>query len=101
MNKKNAFTLAEVLITLAIIGMVAAMTIPTIVATTQKKELAINLKKAYSTFNQAMKLIMIDYGCTDLYCTDIASGCCACAPAASRLLERTSAHWTSRCRPSR
>ncbi len=36
-SKKSAFTLAEVLITLAIIGVVAAMTIPTLVANYQEK----------------------------------------------------------------
>ena len=36
-KKKIAFTLAEVLITLAIIGVVAAMTIPTLIADYQKK----------------------------------------------------------------
>ena len=35
--RKHAFTLAEVLITLAIIGVVAAMTIPTLVAYNQEK----------------------------------------------------------------
>jgi len=37
MKKDFAFTLAEVLITLAIIGVVAAMTIPTLVANYQEK----------------------------------------------------------------
>ena len=36
--KNRAFTLAEVLITLGIIGVVAAMTIPTLITYTQKKE---------------------------------------------------------------
>lgn len=35
--KKLAFTLAEVLITLGIIGVVAAMTIPTLVTNADKK----------------------------------------------------------------
>ena len=37
MDKKNGFTLAEVLITLAIIGVVAAMTIPTLIAKINEK----------------------------------------------------------------
>ena len=36
--KKRAFTLAEVLITLGIIGVVAAMTIPTLISNYQKKQ---------------------------------------------------------------
>ena len=38
MKKKNAFTLAEVLITLGIIGIVAAMTLPVLVGHYKKKE---------------------------------------------------------------
>lgn len=35
--KKTGFTLAEVLITLGIIGIVAAMTLPTVITNVQKK----------------------------------------------------------------
>ncbi len=52
MNKK-AFTLAEVLITLAIIGVVAALTIPAVVKNYQKTQTVTKLKKAWSTINQA------------------------------------------------
>nr|MBP7211932.1 type II secretion system protein [bacterium] len=38
MNKKSAFTLAEVLITLGIIGVVAAMTIPTLMNKTSEAQ---------------------------------------------------------------
>lgn len=57
-SKKNnlAFTLAEVLITIGIIGIVAQMTIPGLVSDYQKKLTAIQLKKAYSTINQALNL---------------------------------------------
>lgn len=51
---KNGFTLAEVLITLVIIGVVAAMTIPTLVNNTQKQELVSGLKKANSVLSQAV-----------------------------------------------
>ena len=43
-KEKKGFTLAEVLITLAIIGIVAAMTIPTLVENAQKKALETGLK---------------------------------------------------------
>lgn len=43
--QKKAFTLAEVLITLGIIGVVAAMTLPTLVGEYQKKQTATQLKK--------------------------------------------------------
>ena len=51
---KNGFTLAEVLITLGIIGIVAAMTMPTLIANYQKKQTSAQLKKAYSTFAQIL-----------------------------------------------
>jgi prepilin-type N-terminal cleavage/methylation domain-containing protein len=51
--KKSGFTLAEVLITLAIIGVVAALTIPTVVKNYQKTQTVVKLKKAYSAIFQA------------------------------------------------
>ena len=53
---KAAFTLAEVLITLGIIGVVAAMTIPTLVANYQKKATATRLKVTYAKFMQIKNL---------------------------------------------
>ena len=46
MNK--GFTLAEVLITLGIIGIVAAMTLPTLVNNYKKQIYVVGLKKAYN-----------------------------------------------------
>ncbi|MBQ8168716.1 type II secretion system protein [bacterium] len=60
--RKNAFTLAEVLITLAIIGVVAAMTIPTLVSNYKKQVIETRLAKFYSTVNQAIKLSETDNG---------------------------------------
>ncbi len=62
---KKAFTLAEVLITLGIIGIVAALTIPTLMQKTQKQQTVVALKKAYSTLQQAVKLSEIDNGSVD------------------------------------
>ena len=61
-SKKVAFTLAEVLITLAIIGVVAAMTIPTLVSNYKKQVVETRLAKFYSTMTQAIKLSEIDNG---------------------------------------
>ncbi len=62
MKKKFAFTLAETLITLAVIGIVAALTIPTLVQNYKKKEYSTRLKKFYSMMSQAIKLSEIDNG---------------------------------------
>ena len=59
--KKCAFTLAEVLITLGIIGVVAAITIPSLMAATQEASLVPKVKKTYSTLAQALKLASNDY----------------------------------------
>lgn len=53
---KKAFTLAEVLITLGILGVVIAMTLPALITNYQKKQFSAQLKKAYSTFSQALML---------------------------------------------
>lgn len=61
----NAFTLAEVLITLGIIGVVAALTIPSLVANHQEKATVSQLKKAYSTLSNALVLAMNEHGTVD------------------------------------
>lgn len=53
---RNAFTLAEVLITLGIIGVVAAMTLPALVGHYKKIETASRLKKFYSMMYQAISM---------------------------------------------
>lgn len=58
MNQKNAFTLAEVLITLGIIGVVAAMTMPTLLNSTQGAQYRTGFKKAVSVLSQAVVLNM-------------------------------------------
>lgn len=60
--KNNAFTLAEVLITLGIIGVVAAMTLPAIIQKQQKIEAVTRLKRAYSLLNQALQRTVADRG---------------------------------------
>ena len=56
------FTLAEVLITLGIIGVVAALTLPALIQNYQKKVTAISVKKAYSELNQIIEMAKADYG---------------------------------------
>lgn len=60
--KKNvAFTLAEVLITLGIIGVVAAMTLPTLISNVNGVRNRTQFKKSLSTLNQAVKLNVAHY----------------------------------------
>ena len=56
------FTLAEVLITLGIIGIVSAVTIPTLVSNYRKHETVVRLKRVYNVLNNAMILASKDYG---------------------------------------
>lgn len=56
MKKFNAFTLAEVLITLGIIGVVAAMTMPTLMNQTNGAQYKAAYKKALSAISQAITL---------------------------------------------
>ncbi|MBP3924423.1 type II secretion system protein [bacterium] len=61
-RRKTAFTLAEVLITLGIIGVVAAMTLPTLMAQYRKNIIEVRLKQTYSIMNQALRFAEVDYG---------------------------------------
>lgn len=54
-NDAKAFTLAEVLITLGIIGVVAGITIPTLMHSTQEQEFKTGYRKAYSVISQALQ----------------------------------------------
>lgn len=65
---RRAFTLAEVLITIAIIGIVAAMTIPSLISSFQKKIYYSKFMKARMVIENAMKLYANDTGCEDGAC---------------------------------
>lgn len=56
MMKKNGFTLAEVLITLAIIGVVATMTLPALMTNTGEQQAKTGLKKGINTFTEAAQM---------------------------------------------
>lgn len=62
--KHFGFTLAEVLITLGIIGIVATLTIPALITNYQKKQTAVKLSKFYSIMNQAILQWENDEGIT-------------------------------------
>lgn len=66
-NRNPAFTLAEVLITLGIIGIVAAMTLPSLISNYKRKENVAMLKKAYSELSQSLSRAEADYGTMDTW----------------------------------
>ena len=70
-KNKKAFTLAEVLITLGIIGVVAAMTLPVLVANYQKQATVAKLKKVYSILNQAYKMSESENGFSEEWGNEI------------------------------
>ena len=61
-KRKIAFTLAEVLITLGIIGVVASLTLPSVVTNYQKKRTVNKLKSTYSILCNAIQMAKVDYG---------------------------------------
>ena len=66
--KRTAFTLAEILITLGIIGVVAAITMPVVIDKIQKLVLKNQFSKAYNTLIQAWKKSEYDLDMTHAAC---------------------------------
>ncbi len=64
-NYNSSFTLAEVLITLGIIGVVAAMTLPALIQKQNEKATVVQLKKAYSMLSQAVLAEIAENGTVD------------------------------------
>lgn len=62
MRYKFGFTLAEVLITLGIIGIVAALTLPALIQKNHVTTVETRLKKFYSSINQAIQMAEVKYG---------------------------------------
>ena len=62
LKQRAAFTLAEVLITLGVIGVVAAMTMSVLITNYQKHVTVNRLKKSVSSLSQAMTRAQADYG---------------------------------------
>ena len=67
----KGFTLAEVLITLGVLGIVIAMTLPTLVQKHKERVLVAKLQKFYSTMNQAIMLAENVYGERETWFEDI------------------------------
>lgn len=70
LSNRFGFTLAEVLITLGIIGVLAAMTIPNLISTYRKKQIEVQAQVTYSTIHQALKFADYD----DISYTEVADG---------------------------
>lgn len=66
---KKGFTLSEVLITLGIIGTIAALTIPIVVANYKNKLYATQMKKTYGQIIEAAQTIMNDEHTNNFYTT--------------------------------
>lgn len=72
MKKIKAFTLAEILITIAILGVVAAITIPAMITDYLRTLYTTGARESYSQFNNILKKINVDYQCdNDLRCTNL------------------------------
>lgn len=68
-NFKNSFTLAEILVVFVILGVLAALTIPTILWNNQRKQLEAGFKSSYAIAASAYKLMAKDYDVDDAtYC---------------------------------
>ena len=66
-QKKYGFTLAEVLITLGIVGVVSALTLPTLINNFRAKALETSFKKADAVLTRAMQTTMFEHGLTRFY----------------------------------
>ncbi len=62
---KKGFTLAEVLITLGIIGVVAALTLPSLIQNYREQAIVARVKKFYSVFSQAYAMAVLENGTID------------------------------------
>ena len=71
MTKKFGFTLTEVLITLSIVGVISAMTVPTLMNKYQKEAQEVQIRKASQEFANAIDMYITAEGKTSLAATDI------------------------------
>ncbi len=69
MNKKFAFTLSEVLLTLGIIGVISALTVPTLINSYQRKSQAVQLRKTINDIASAVDMLITEEGKTKFSAT--------------------------------
>jgi len=70
-KRKFGFTLAEVLITVGIIGVVAALTIPVLIQNYQQKAQIIQIRKVVSDFENAADMLITEEGKSNLGTTSL------------------------------
>ena len=71
---KKGFTLAEVLVTLGIIGVVSAMTVPTLMQNYQRKSYVTQLHKVYNELSQALLQYQTDRNAINIKEAGLISG---------------------------
>lgn len=76
LSKKNkgAFTIAEVIIVLGIIGCLVELTIPSLYSNVQKKVYTTRLEKSYSEIQSGFRNYMANQSCSDLKCLGLFNG---------------------------
>ncbi len=84
-GRMRGFTLAEVLITLGIIGVVAALTIPTLMQKADERETVSKVKKAYNTISNAVGLAVAENGAIDKWTVDATNSSTAATSAVNYL----------------
>lgn len=72
MKKFTAFTLSEIMITVGIIGVISALTVPTLVKNYQTKAQAVQLRKVVNEIESAVDMLITEEGKTSLASTSIA-----------------------------
>ena len=69
-NINSAFTLAETLLVIAIIGVVASLTLPNLTQSTNNAESVVKLKKIYTTLDSAFSRAVVTYGTPNTWIQD-------------------------------
>ncbi len=72
MKKFTAFTLSEILVTVGIIGVISALTIPNLVKNYQKEAMTVQLRKVVTEIESAIDMLITEEGKTSLASTSIA-----------------------------
>ncbi len=62
MNKKFAFSLSEVLVTMSIIGVISALTVPTLINSYQRKAYSVQLRKTVNDIVNAVDMLITEEG---------------------------------------